>query len=118
MKNSIFTSNHKSERPPLQFGEGPGVRLNRGVRSIRGLRFFTALAALALFTTCCKDDCLDPTNPDCENYDPCYGKTQPSAKFIMEESVIDLIQQGIWYTVMPTLNGTGLCITGTKCVLL
>ncbi len=101
MKNSSFTVNHLSERPPLlprlRDGEGLGVRLNRGVRSIRGLRFFTALAALALFTTCCKDDCLDPTNPDCDNYDPCYGKTLPSAKFIMEESNTDLANQGIWY---------------------
>ena len=98
MKNSIFTSNHKSERPPLQFGEGPGVRLNRGVRSIRGLRFFTALAALALFTTCCKDDCLDPTNPDCDNYDPCYGKTLPSAKFNIEYQNWDSIQDKVvWF---------------------
>jgi hypothetical protein len=52
------------------------------------------LLAVALFTTCCKDDCLDPTNPDCENYDPCYGKTLPSAKFIMEEGGMREWQNG------------------------
>jgi hypothetical protein len=53
-----------------------------------------ALALLAFFTTCCKDDCLDPTNPDCDNYDPCYGKTLPSAKFIMEEGGMREWQNG------------------------
>jgi hypothetical protein len=79
MKSTSFTTKHISEPTPRQYGEGPGVRLTRGIK------FFAALAALALFTTCCKDDCTDPTNPNCANYDPCYGKTQPSAKFIMEE---------------------------------
>lgn len=42
-----------------------------------------------LIITACKDDdgetCLDRANPDCENYDPCFGLEQPSARFIMEE---------------------------------
>jgi hypothetical protein len=84
MKSSV-TQNYCSEPSPSPFRRG-----GWGVR-------FTALALLALFTTCCKDDCMDPTNPNCENYDPCYGKTQPSAKFIMEESNPVLANQGIWY---------------------
>jgi len=54
---------------------------------------------LSLFIVCsaCKRDCQDHTNPDCDNYDPCYGKVKPSAKFIMEESNPVLASQGIWY---------------------
>jgi hypothetical protein len=81
MKSSV-TQNYCSESSPSPFRRG-----GWGVR-------FTALALLALFTTCCKDDCMDPTNPDCDNYDPCYGKTQPSAKFIMEEGGMREWQNG------------------------
>lgn len=28
-----------------------------------------------------EDDCCDPTNPECANYDPCYGKEATSADF-------------------------------------
>lgn len=37
----------------------------------------------------CKDDCQDPSNSDCSNYDPCYGKEKTSAYFIVEESLGD-----------------------------
>ncbi len=85
MKSSC-KQNHTSERPPLLCGEGLGVRL------------FTAFALVALLSaSSCKRDCDDRSNPDCENYDPCYGKTQPSAKFIMEESNPQLANNGIWY---------------------
>lgn len=42
--------------------------------------FFLVLSSL----TSCKK-CNDPQNPDCDNYDPCYGKEQYSAKFLMKE---------------------------------
>jgi hypothetical protein len=35
------------------------------------------LVGMALVLNSCKEECptcQDPTNPDCENYDPCYGK--------------------------------------------
>lgn len=35
----------------------------------------------------CKEEkkpCQDPSNPDCENYDPCYGK-RPTADFTMKQ---------------------------------
>ncbi len=31
--------------------------------------------------SCKKDCCNDPTNPDCKNYDPCYGKEPANASF-------------------------------------
>ena len=35
----------------------------------------------------CKKDCKDPKNPECENYDPCYGINNTSAYFIVEETL-------------------------------
>jgi hypothetical protein len=35
---------------------------------------FFALALLLAMGSCRKKKCYDPTNRDCENYDPCYGK--------------------------------------------
>jgi len=32
----------------------------------------------------CPKPCQDPTNPDCENYDPCFGKVAANADFTME----------------------------------
>ncbi|MFN7302717.1 MAG: hypothetical protein ACK5U7_14695 [Bacteroidota bacterium] len=33
--------------------------------------------------SCRKEQCHDPQNPECENYDPCWGKLKPSANFLM-----------------------------------
>ncbi len=38
-------------------------------------------------TSCKKKCCNDPTNPDCENYDPCYGIQEANAEFVIEENV-------------------------------
>jgi hypothetical protein len=35
---------------------------------------FFALALVLALGSCRKKKCYDPTNRDCENYDPCYGK--------------------------------------------
>ena len=46
---------------------------------------------LALVSTSCKKEppkCYDPANPDCENYDPCYGVEKLSAAFVMEDVAI------------------------------
>lgn len=32
-------------------------------------------------TTPQKEQCFDPSNPDCVNYDPCYGKNEVTANF-------------------------------------
>jgi hypothetical protein len=45
------------------------------------------LAGMALVLNSCKEDCpscQDPTNPDCENYDPCFGKTTINSYFMVE----------------------------------
>ena len=35
----------------------------------------------------CKDDCMDRTNPDCSNYDPCWNHTPAKADFGIYEKV-------------------------------
>ena len=46
-----------------------------------------------VFMNACKHDCIpceDPTNPDCSNYDPCYGKHRVTADFYIYENHSDL----------------------------
>lgn len=40
-----------------------------------------------LMLSSCRDDdsCSDPTNPECNNYDPCYYSEMPTADFTIEE---------------------------------
>jgi hypothetical protein len=46
-----------------------------------------SLIALLALGSCKKEKpCKDPSNPECENYDPCYGKKAPSADFIIGQS--------------------------------
>jgi hypothetical protein len=37
--------------------------------------------SVLVFEACCKKKCNDVNNPDCANYDPCYGKKEISANF-------------------------------------
>lgn len=37
----------------------------------------------------CKKECKDPKNPECDNFDPCYGINKSSAYFIVEENLGD-----------------------------
>jgi len=51
---------------------------------------FLAAGLAFVFSACCRDDdntCSDPTNPECENYDPCIDIEEPSAKIILRESI-------------------------------
>ena len=60
--------------------------------------FLILVAIFAVLSGCNKENkCYDATNPDCENYNPCFTQTKPSAKFIMEESNPELDNMGIWY---------------------
>jgi uncharacterized protein (DUF952 family) len=40
--------------------------------------------------------CDDPQNPDCSNYDPCYGKEIPSAKFLMNEGFMKNMEMQVF----------------------
>ena len=35
----------------------------------------TSLTGIGLIQSCCKEQCHDPQNPECENYDPCWGRS-------------------------------------------
>ena len=53
---------------------------------------FNLLITLTVIMLCfngCKKDtiCNDPTDPNCKNYDPCYGKTPVSADFGIYEGI-------------------------------
>ena len=54
------------------------------MKRIKHFQNLIILLALVVFTQCCKpedEDCFDPGDPECVNYDPCYGKTEVSADF-------------------------------------
>lgn len=49
------------------------------------MKGYVYLIAIILgFVSGCGKDCTDPNNPECSNYDPCYGKQETSADFYTE----------------------------------
>jgi hypothetical protein len=55
-------------------------------------RLFYSLLFLFVALTGCKEDdedpecpCTDPSNPECSNYDPCFGNEEPNASFFTED---------------------------------
>ncbi|MEM9051477.1 MAG: hypothetical protein AAGC47_05445 [Bacteroidota bacterium] len=55
-------------------------------------QFFYLMLIMSIVLSSCSEDeednCCDPTNPECENYDPCFGKEEPNAKFFTEDRLI------------------------------
>lgn len=61
-------------------------------------------STLLITLSCRRDDdceraCTDPTNPQCPNYDPCYGAEPPSAGFTIQENYLG--QQNGWDSWTP-----------------
>jgi|GEM_PF-1994094 hypothetical protein len=59
--------------------------------------FVTIVALLSIsFYSCRKANdeqaCCDPTNPDCPNYDPCYGVEEPSAEFLIKDFLYNPVE--------------------------
>lgn len=52
----------------------------------KNYRILLLVFAVLGVTLQCKKKCDDPYNPECENYDPCYGKKPTSAAFKIWES--------------------------------
>jgi len=53
--------------------------------------FLIALLGAAVMAGCRSDDdapCCDATNPECPNYDPCFGIEEPNARFFTEDRLI------------------------------
>ncbi len=55
---------------------------------MKKLSIYTIIFCLATLQYACKR-CNDPSNPDCKNYDPCFGKTAASADF-------DIFERNRW----------------------
>jgi hypothetical protein len=55
------------------------------MKNLKFLILLLGFAGLLTLQSCkedeCPEPCQDPTNPDCENYDPCYGKVPLKASF-------------------------------------
>ncbi len=57
----------------------------------------------------CKKHCQDPSNPECENYNPCYGKTPVTASMIMDQSLMLYFDED-FYETGDTVFPTGVLI--------
>jgi hypothetical protein len=59
-----------------------------------------AIFAISIYS-CRKDNddqaCCDPTNPECPNYDPCYGVEEPSAEFFIEDRARNAETNEVFY---------------------
>ena len=62
-----------------------------------------ALFAIVFFSTCKKEkpSCQDPSNPSCENYDPCYGKKTINTFFKVREGDNGFKPPGEWCQLIP-----------------
>jgi hypothetical protein len=51
--------------------------------TMKNLFLISLFVAIAVFSTSCRKrkHCIDPANPECPNYDPCYLKTDVNADF-------------------------------------
>ncbi|MCC7331369.1 MAG: hypothetical protein IT232_02065 [Flavobacteriales bacterium] len=56
------------------------------MKNLKYLFFFISFFFIATLNSC-KEDCNDPTNPDCKNYDPCLGKEPANADFGIYEVI-------------------------------
>jgi hypothetical protein len=74
------------------------------------MKLFRYLSYMVIFLSqSCKDKCNDPGNPECQNYNPCFGKSETSAEFIVEEDLLGFGLEGIWYkadSITPSFNNS------------
>ena len=60
------------------------------MKANKGIKTLLLMGAVVLLGQCCKPDdeptppCDDPANPECPNYDPCYGVKEHNARFVIE----------------------------------
>ncbi len=61
------------------------------MKSHQFLLFFIGFLAFSSSLACdkCKEeDCDNPANPHCPNYDPCFGKSETNAEFVILDSIV------------------------------
>jgi hypothetical protein len=67
---------------------------------------FLLIAFITTIFSCKKDNkCYDPTNPDCENYDPCHNAKMHSADFIIEHNIPDENDDWFWFKGDSVFSG-------------
>ncbi|MDP2175229.1 MAG: hypothetical protein Q8K70_04890 [Bacteroidota bacterium] len=69
------------------------------------MKLTLALFLVVFFSTCRKECCQDPSNPKCENYDPCYGITEANADFTIYEALGDIRYSDTMFTEADTVYG-------------
>lgn len=78
--------------------------------------FFFSIILLTI--NACKDECPpcdDPTNSECSNYDPCYGKNRVTANFYMYENNGGLNPDKGWeYYDTDTLLGQSVLLVAKE----
>lgn len=74
--------------------------------NLKSGHFYTLLLLLLFSTEACKKKCYDKTNPDCENYDPCYGRSETKAQFIIEQYLGKWEGEDVWIEA-DTVYATG-----------
>ncbi len=74
---------------------------------MKNLFYLIFVIAAVLSCSRCKEECDDPTDPDCPNYvvpvDPCAGKTEVSAEFKIEMEIA--FNGTTWYETDECLSG-------------
>ncbi|MFN7302720.1 MAG: hypothetical protein ACK5U7_14710 [Bacteroidota bacterium] len=53
------------------------------------------VAAAGGLQSCCKEQCHDPQNPECENYDPCWGRSIENGILISNKTSFAVIDN--WF---------------------
>jgi hypothetical protein len=71
---------------------------------------FILLAGMALVLNSCKEDCpscQDPTNPDCDNYDPCWNKQPVTGDFEISQQPVTFYPDyiGDWHPDLKFFRG-------------
>lgn len=51
------------------------------------MRFIYAVLLIFIAFSSCRKKCYDASNPECENYNSCFGKKPPSANFTMQQTI-------------------------------
>jgi hypothetical protein len=80
------------------------LNISKPRKVVAKLILFLLIGLIAVGMDSCKKkpptppDCYDPANPDCVNYDPCYGKEMPTADFLIEDLACDAYLDCVFIT--------------------
>lgn len=95
---TLYILEHQKEFDALTEGRVEKYKMN----NMNTLANLGVCVGLILGVAACDTDddnsCCDPTNPECPNYDPCYGQSPVTAEFnIYDEIFVSGPFAGNWY---------------------